>query len=104
VPVPDTEKFVPSRQFGSPELPSAAAGATMFVMGVTYELIDAPYPYLCAVYRCVCGGVAVRHGGDSATPPERWERDPVDGAEEQFLCPGCAAEARRQAAAADPPA
>jgi hypothetical protein len=48
--------------------------------------------------------VAVRHGGDSATPPERWERDPVDGVEEQFLCPGCAAEARRRAAAADPPA
>jgi hypothetical protein len=57
----------------------------MFVMGVTYELIDAPYPYLCAVYRCVCGGVQVQHGD-----------------EEQFLCPGCAAEARRRAAAADP--
>ena len=70
----------------------------MFVMGVTYELIDAPYPYLCAVYRCVCGGVEVRHGGDSATPPERWERDPIDGDEERYLCPGCAAEARPRAA------
>ena len=76
----------------------------MFVMGVTYELIDAPYPYLCAVYRCVCGGVEVRHGGDSATPPERWERDPIDGDEERFLCPGCAAEARRRAAESDAPA
>ena len=103
MPVSDTEKFVPGRQFGSPELPSAAAGATMFVMGVTYELIDAPYPYLCAVYRCVCGGVEVRHGGDSATPPERWERNPIDGREEQFLCPGCAAEARRRAAENDAP-
>jgi hypothetical protein len=74
----------------------------MFVMGVTYELIDSPYPYLCAVYRCVCGGVQVQHGGESATPPERWERHAVDGDEEQFLCPGCAAEARRRAAAADP--
>ena len=75
----------------------------MFVMGVTYELIDAPYPYLCAVYRCVCGGVEVRHGGDSATPPERWERDPIDGDEEQYLCPACAAEARRRAAESDAP-
>jgi len=46
----------------------------------------------------------VQHGGESATPPERWERHAVDGDEEQFLCPGCAAEARRRAAESDAPA
>jgi hypothetical protein len=85
-------------------LAAGRPGCDHVVMGVTYELIDAPYPYLCAVYRCVCGGVEVRHGGDSATPPERWERHPIDGDEEQYLCPGCAAEARRRAAESDAPA
>jgi hypothetical protein len=77
-----------------------AAGATIREMGVTYELIDAPYPYLCAVYRCACGEVAVQHAGEAATPPERWDRQPVDGDDEEYLCPRCA---ERRRAAADQP-
>ena len=48
-------------------------------MGVTYELIDAPYPYLCAVYRCPCGAAATTYGHDAATAPPHWVRedDPV---------------------------
>ncbi len=83
-------------------LPGGGAGATILVMGVTYELIDAPYPYLCAVYRCSCGAVAVQHASDAATPPERWDRQAVDGDDEEYLCPGCAE--RRRAEAADQPA
>ncbi|MGN6378517.1 MAG: hypothetical protein ACTHNU_06160 [Gaiellales bacterium] len=58
-------------------------------MGVTYELIDAPYPYLCAVYRCPCGAVAVRHADQAAVPPPGWFERDVAGAEE-CLCPTCA--------------
>lgn len=61
----------------------------MFVMGVTYELIDAPYPYLCAVYRCCCGALAVQHANDAGRPPELWEPD-HDAGEGEYLCPGCA--------------
>jgi hypothetical protein len=58
-------------------------------MGVTYELIDAPYPYLCAVYRCPCGAVAVRHADQAAVPPVGWwEREA--GGEDECLCPHCA--------------
>jgi hypothetical protein len=82
----------PAGRFGSPRermLPPAAGSATILVMGVTYELIDAPYPYLCAVYRCRCGAVAVQHANDAATPPELWEHA-VDGDEGDYICPGCA--------------
>ena len=72
-----------------PSLPPAAPSATMLVMGVTYELIDAPYPYLCAVYRCRCGAVAVQHANDAATAPEAWEHA-VDGDDGEYICPGCA--------------
>jgi hypothetical protein len=66
-------------------------------MGVTYELIDAPYPYLCAVYRCPCGATATTYGHDAATPPAHWvrEQDRGDG-EEHVTCPVC--DARRAAA------
>ena len=74
-------------------LPGAPRPATILVMGVTYELIDAPYPYLCAVYRCRCGAVAVRHANESATPPELWERAP-DCADADYLCPHCAEQRR----------
>ena len=76
------------------------AGATIRGMGVTYELIDSPYPYLCAVYRCACGEVAVQHASEAATPPERWDRQPVDGDDEEYLCPRCA---ERRRAAVDQP-
>ena len=65
----------------------------MFVMGVTYELIDAPYPYLCAVYRCRCGAVAVQHANDAATPPQQWEHA-LDGDDGEYICPGCAEQRR----------
>jgi hypothetical protein len=68
-------------------------------MGVTYELIDAPYPYLCAVYRCRCGEVAVRHAGEAATAPERWDRRTSASGEDDYLCPRCVA--RAQAAPED---
>jgi len=59
-------------------------------MSVTYELIDAPYPYLCAVYRCTCGEVAVRSGNEAATPPERWERRVAADGEDMYICSHCA--------------
>jgi hypothetical protein len=34
-------------------------------------------------------------------PPERWDRQPVDGDDEEYLCPRCA-ERRRSAAAGQP--
>ncbi len=58
-------------------------------MPVTYEVIDAPYPYVCAVYRCECGEVAVRHGNEAASPPERWDRVATDSADEELACPRC---------------
>jgi hypothetical protein len=70
-------------------LPREALGATILVMPVTYEVIDSPYPYVCAVYRCECGEVAVRHGNDAATPPESWDRVATDSDDEEFLCPRC---------------
>jgi hypothetical protein len=59
-------------------------------MGVTYELIDAPYPSLCAVYRCRCGATETRYGADASTPPAGWDVDP-DPAEPggRVRCPGC---------------
>jgi hypothetical protein len=58
-------------------------------MGVTYELIDAPYPCLCALYRCRCGAVAVQHANDAGRPPDRWEPAGA-GDEGEYLCPECA--------------
>jgi hypothetical protein len=75
-------------------LPAGRGGATILVMPVTYELIDAPYPYVCAVYRCECGEVAVRHGNEAATPPETWDRVATDSDDEEFLCPRCVASNR----------
>jgi hypothetical protein len=66
-------------------------------MPVTYEVIDAPYPYVCAVYRCECGEVAVRHGNEAATPPESWDRVAADSNDEEFLCPRCVGQKRDDA-------
>jgi len=68
-------------------------------MGVTYEQIDAPYPYVSALYTCPCGRHAVRHAAEAGSPPPGWEEHRVDDAE-QFICPECA---RRQAAGIGPP-
>jgi hypothetical protein len=67
-------------------------------MGVTYDLIDAPYPYLCAVYRCRCGGTVTRHGDEAGAPPPGWLIHA--GESDDVLCPGCAA--RAEASAAEP--
>ncbi len=61
-------------------------------MGVTYELIDAPYPCLCAVYRCDCGGSATSYGDESGELPRGWHRA-ADNDVDHVLCPGCAARA-----------
>ena len=45
-------------------------------MGVTYELIDAPYPSLCAVYRCNCGASATSYGDESGETPKGWQHTP----------------------------
>jgi hypothetical protein len=59
-------------------------------MGVTYELIDAPYPSLCAVYRCRCGATATRYGNEASSPPPGWLVEPADGREDALVrCPEC---------------
>ena len=61
-------------------------------MGVTYDLIDAPYPYLCALYRCRCGAVMTRHGDEAGAPPPGWHVHAVEpGASDEAVCPECVA-------------
>lgn len=68
-------------------------------MGVTYELIDAPYPSLCAVYRCRCGATATRYGAEASSPPTGWDVHPEpSGAGDHVACPEC-----RERAAANHP-
>ena len=63
-------------------------------MGVTYDLIDAPYPYLCAVYRCGCGATVTRHGDEAGAPPPGWHVHAAGAGEsDDVLCPGCSARA-----------
>jgi hypothetical protein len=59
-------------------------------MSVAFEVIEAPYPYVCAVYTCVCGAKVARHGDEAAVAPPHWE---VTGSTDEplALCPGCAA-------------
>ena len=67
-------------------------------MGVTYDLIDAPYPYLCAVYRCSCGATVTRHGDEAGAPPPGWQVHASEpGESDEALCPGCAARAAAEA-------
>jgi|1186.fasta_scaffold57958_2 hypothetical protein len=62
-------------------------------MGVEFAVMDGPYPYVCAVYRCRCGAVATEHGGQAALPPPGWQ---VAGAAraESVVCPRCAERVR----------
>ena len=62
-------------------------------MGVTYELIDAPYPYLCAVYRCDCGACQTLYGQESGDVPVGWRMLPPQGGQPRVLCPRGAARA-----------
>ena len=68
-------------------------------MGVTYDLIDAPYPYLCAVYRCRCGATVTRHGDEARGSPAGLAVHAAEAGEsDDVVCPGCA---ERSAAAGD---
>jgi hypothetical protein len=68
------------------------------VVSVVYELIDAPFPHLCALYRCSCGAESTRYGEDAAVPPPGWTVDqPAGGAEaEHVTCPHCGQERRQR--------
>jgi hypothetical protein len=59
-------------------------------MGVTYELIDAPYPFVSALYTCPCGRHAVRHATEAGTPPDTWKEHTAEDQSEQYICPECA--------------
>jgi hypothetical protein len=65
-------------------------------VSVAFELIDAPYPYLCAVYRCDCGATAMRHGEQAATVPAGWRVDRYADDEPRAVCPHCADRAAEQ--------
>ncbi|HEY0477633.1 MAG TPA: hypothetical protein VGD37_08915 [Kofleriaceae bacterium] len=62
-------------------------------MSVAFEMIDAPYPYLCAVYRCRCGAAEVRHGDQAAVPPPGWHVDRGADGEPDAVCAHCVAAA-----------
>jgi hypothetical protein len=70
-------------------LPQMGHRATIAAMGVTYELIDAPYPYLSAIYTCPCGRHAVRHAAEAGSPPPDWEEHVINDSE-HFICAECA--------------
>jgi hypothetical protein len=59
-------------------------------MSVVFSLIDAPYPQVCALYRCCCGAEATRYGEDAAVPPTGWTVVQPTGSDERVICPGCA--------------
>jgi hypothetical protein len=67
--------------------------ATIRGMGVTYELIDAPYPYVFAVYRCRCGASESCYGDQSGATPEGWLRTVAGDDEDVVVCPRCLAHA-----------
>jgi hypothetical protein len=68
-------------------------------MGVTYELLDAPYPFVSAIYTCPCGKHVVRHAKEAGTPPPEWEERHAGDQPERYICPECArrADARERA-------
>jgi hypothetical protein len=60
------------------------------LMGVTYELIDAPYPFVSAIYTCPCGRHEVRHAAEAGSPPADWVEHRPDDQPEGYICPECA--------------
>ena len=60
------------------------------LMGVTYELLDAPYPFVSAIYTCPCGKHAVRHATEAGMPPPDWEERHTGDPADRFICPDCA--------------
>jgi hypothetical protein len=63
---------------------------------VVFELIDAPYPHVCALYRCECGAEATCYGDEAGAPPPGWALD-ADGGEtaEHVSCPRCTGSGQR---------
>jgi hypothetical protein len=59
-------------------------------MSVTYQLIDAPYPFVSAIYTCPCGRHSVRHATEAGTPPPNWEERHSREQPERYICPDCA--------------
>jgi hypothetical protein len=60
----------------------------MYEMSVAFEVIEAPYPYLCAVYICACGARTTQHGDQAAVVPAHWQvAETPDGP--MAICPHC---------------
>ncbi len=65
-------------------------------MTVVFEVIDAPYPHVCALYRCACGAEATRSGADAGVPPPGWLlEDPHGRPDDRAVCPHCAGSRQR---------
>jgi hypothetical protein len=61
-------------------------------MSVVFSVIDAPFPHVCALYRCDCGRELVRYGDEAALLPPGWAIDrPADLEDSDVTCPACAA-------------
>jgi hypothetical protein len=59
-------------------------------MSVAFEVVEAPYPYVCAVYTCRCGATTAQHGDQAAMVPAGWRLDGVAGEDTHVACPRCA--------------
>lgn len=69
-------------------------------MSVAFEVVEAPYPYVCAVYTCRCGATTTQHGDQAAMVPAGWRLDGVVGEDAHVTCPRCAELAREMHARA----
>jgi hypothetical protein len=63
-------------------------------MSVAFEVVEAPYPYVCAVYTCRCGAATTQHGEQAAIVPAGWRLEGLAGDETHVACPRCAEPAR----------
>jgi hypothetical protein len=63
-------------------------------MSVAFEVVEAPYPYVCAVYTCRCGATTMQHGEQAAIVPAGWRLEGVVDEESNVACPRCAESAR----------
>ena len=61
----------------------------MCEMGVAFEVIETPYPYVCGVYICACGARTMRYGDEAAVTPPSWVVTQTAG-EPDAVCPRCA--------------
>ena len=59
-------------------------------MSVAFEVVEAPYPYVCAVYTCRCGATTTQHGDQAAMVPAGWRLQDDAGEETHVACPLCA--------------